>query len=129
MGIVRNITQKKELPQIDTVRDLIIMLSLTIGALLYLVATPLLVDALTIEDLVDVHRGHLSTSQMERLVENFQDGTYASRHLQDYSDIIDELFANRNAIDRTVEAVYNGIVATTTSQDATVTDLIRTHVG
>ena len=105
------------------------MIPIIIGALLCLATTPFVVDALTIEDLVEVHRNHLSRSQLEELVENFQGGTYTSRHLQSNADIIKQLFANRNTIDRTVEVVYNGVVATTTSQNTDVTNLIRTHVG
>eukprot|EP00977_Amphora_coffeiformis_P012430 scaffold3069_cov215-Amphora_coffeaeformis.AAC.31 len=99
------------------------------GALLYLATAPFVANAFTIEDLVEVHRNHLSLEDLEKLMDNYRDGTYTSRHLQAYPEIIDELFANRNAIERSVEAVYNGVVATTTSTEDYVTNLIRTHVG
>ena len=46
-----------------------------------------------------------------------------------YSDTIHELFDNRNEINRTVQFTENGLVATTTSNNAYVASLIQTHVA
>jgi hypothetical protein len=74
--------------------------------------------AWTREQILAFHGGILSTGQMENL----------HRRLHDRSIILDELFDHRTLINRTVQYTTNGVVATTTSSDAYVAQLIQAHV-
>jgi hypothetical protein len=82
-------------------------------------------DAWTQEDVLALHGKFLSEQELQflkrRLQMMHQNGAY--------SDTIDELFNNRNEINRTVQFTENGLVATTTSTSAYVASLIQTHVA
>lgn len=77
-------------------------------------------SAWTQEDVLALHGGFLSEQELQFLKRRLQDDAY--------SDTIDELFDNRNEINRTVQFTENGLVATTTSNNAYVASLIQIHV-
>jgi hypothetical protein len=78
--------------------------------------------AWTQEDVLAVHSGFLPERELRFLKRRLQGAG------DTYSGTIDKLFANRNEINRTVQFTENGLIATTTSNDAYVALLIQTHV-
>ncbi len=99
------------------------MLSPTIMICAAIVLSNLLLtksSAWTQEDVLALHGGVLSEQELQFLKRRLQNDAY--------SGTIDELFDNRNKINRTVQFTENGLVATTTSNSAYVASLIQMHV-
>lgn len=87
--------------------------------LLVVSSSVLLVGAWTQEDILATHGKFLSEQELQ----------FLKRRLQgDYSSTIDELFANRDQINRTVQVTENGVISTTTSTSDYVVSLIQMHV-
>ena len=80
----------------------------------------------TNDALLKLHGSFMTEEQLIKLQSQLQAG--GSRHLQGISETIDDLFENRVDIDRTVENIEDGVVATTTSSNPAVAVLIKTHV-